>query len=145
MVADAQANAKTASLTLSKAQVAYDESQLADKQLQADIRDTDQIKQASDLNSRQLAVLQEQANHAIEPIAPTPDDVRDLRSPVDNRLAIAACSSGGIFVLFAIAIMLTLLGAARETHHTYTPAMESLETTALPTKIETEENEPAVA
>ena len=121
---------------------AFAVAQIADQKLNAATQQIETIKQTQTLNNLQLATKKDQADRAVEPIEPTAADVKALDNPVDNRFAIAGFSSLGIFVLFAVGIVFTILSAVRASQHTYTPAFESLETPAVP---KLEEEEAAVA
>jgi hypothetical protein len=117
---------------------ATDRGSMARKRLDAISLDQERITKELDQYKGALPQAAEKAKLAIEPVEPTADDVKALDNPVDNRFAIAGFGSLGIFVLFAIAIIFTILSAVRASQQTFTPAFESLETTAVP-KMDEEE------
>lgn len=145
-LADARGEYETNHANLVKSTVARDAGTMASTQLESAIKEQNQLSQTVDQNKRELALHQEQARQAIEPIEPTADDVKDLHNSVDNRFMIATSGGAGIFLLFAIWIFMTLLEAAREAHYTFSPAFESLETPmAAKVNADAEESEPVVA
>jgi chromosome segregation ATPase len=135
-LADARAKYDATHTTLLQKVAINDEASRTAEQLDQDTREREALTRQLEQNNRDLDLKQQQYSRAVEPIEPTADSVAMIGDAnADHReqwLKTAGISSGGIFLFFAIWILMTLISASRESHHFHTPAIEALETPAVP-------------
>jgi DNA repair exonuclease SbcCD ATPase subunit len=133
---DARAKYDATHTTLLQKVAINEEASRTAEKLDQDTRERAALTLQLEQNNRDLDLKQQQFARAVEPIEPTAESVTLIGDAnADHReqwLKTAGISSGGIFLLFAIWILMTLISASRESHHTHTPPIETLETTAAP-------------
>jgi hypothetical protein len=148
-LAEARAAYETNQIKLRQANAAVADAGVSSEKREAAIREIETLTSQLEQNNRELDLKKSQTARAVEPVEPSEADIRTVGDPIDNRAKLGLAASGGIFIVFAGWIMMTLRGAARESHYAYTPAFETLETPTTPVLepqgAEAEENEAAIA
>src|SRR6185436_10011549 len=101
---------------LRDAQTASEQAVASSARLEEINRQRDTLERQLEQSKREWDQRKEQVDRAIEPVEPTEADIRSLGTGDSHfwRVTYALSAGGGIFTVFAIWILITLLGAARQ-------------------------------